>query len=77
MMMDTDDMMMTLAIIHFKDRNRYTSLDGRGPCSLDASELQIQQDYIIVPLYCQWLIVNNDHPYNNLHHKYYYYYISL
>ena len=41
--MDTDD---DDPIVHLKDRNRYTSLDRRGPCSLDASELRIQDEII-------------------------------
>ena len=38
---DADD-----PIVHLKDRNRYTSLDRRGPCNLDASELRIQDEII-------------------------------
>ena len=41
--MDTDD---DGPIVHLKDRNRYKSLDRRGPCSLDASELRIQDEII-------------------------------
>ena len=64
--------MMTAIVVHFTDGNRYTSIDCCCPYSLDASELRMQDYFILSSMddnSCAILLTfdsdDEDHPYDN------------